>query len=92
MDQMDFGYYRNPIKNTVDGSNCGVSIFDSAKERIKLADIQAARLDWEYDSGERAIHVDSRALKKQSNKVVGMAKLNRRLYRGLELEDGKDKI
>ena len=64
MDQMDFGYYRNPIKNTVDGSNCGVSIFDSAKERIKLADIQAARLDWEYDSGERAIHVDSRALKK----------------------------
>jgi len=91
MDQMDFGYYRNPIKNTVDGSNCGVSIFDSAKERIKLADIQAARLDWEYDSGERAIHVDSRALKKQSNKVVGMAKLNRRLYRGLELEDGKDK-
>lgn len=91
MGQMDFGYYRNPIKNTVDGSSCGVSIFHAASERIRMADIQAARLDWEYDSGERAIHVDSRALKKQGNKVVGMAKLSRRLYRGLELEDGKDR-
>ena len=92
MQQMDFGYYRNPIKNRIDGSSCGVSIFEAAKGRIKKADIQGARLDWEYDSGERAIHVDDRVLKKDRNTGrFGMAKLNKRLYRGLNLDDGKDK-
>lgn len=92
MQQMDFGYYRNPIKNRIDGSACGVSIFEAAKGRIRKADIQGARLDWEYDSGERAIHVDDRALKKDRNTGrFGMAKLNKRLYRGLNLDDGKDK-
>ena len=59
MKQMDFGYYRNPIKNKVDDTACGVSIYDGpAIERIKRADIQGSRLDWEYESGERAVHVD----------------------------------
>lgn len=91
MRQMDFGYYRNPIKNWVDGSACGVSVFESAQELIKKADMQAARLDWEYESGERAIHVDNRALKsdKQTERF-GMARLNKRLYRGLNLEAGRD--
>lgn len=90
MNQMDFGFYRNPIKNEIDGSKCGSSIFEPARELIKKADIQAARLDWEYESGERAIHIDERALKKKDGKV-GMAKLNKRLYRGLNIDDGKDK-
>lgn len=91
MNQMAFGYYRNPINNKVDNSKCGVSIFDSAKELIQKADIQAARLDWEYESGERAIHVDNRALKKDKSGKLRMPKLNKRLYRGLDIEDGKDK-
>lgn len=92
MNQMAFGYYRNPIKNRIDGSACGVSIFDDAKGRIRKADMQAARLDWEYDSGERAIHVDDRALKMNNRSGrFSIAKLNKRLYRGLNLEDGKDK-
>lgn len=92
MQRMDFGYYRNPIKNRIDGSACGVSVFESARELIRKADIQAARLDWEYESGERAIHVDSRALEQDKDTGrFGMAKLNRRLYRGMNLEDGKDK-
>lgn len=91
MNRMDFGYYRNPIKNKIDGSQCGVSMFDCARELIEKADIQGARLDWEYESGERAIHVDSRALNKGSRGRSGMAQLNKRLYRGLEIEDGKDK-
>ncbi len=91
MNQMDFGYYRNPIKNKVDGSACGVSVYDSAVGLIRKADIQGARLDWEYESGERAIHVDNRALKKdKSTGKFGMAKLSSRLYRGLNLEAGKD--
>lgn len=92
MNQMAFGYYQNPIKNRIDGSSCGVSVFEDAKGRIRKADIQAARLDWEYDSGERAIHVDDRALKKNNRSGrFSMAKLSKRLYRGLNLEDGKDK-
>ena len=92
MTQMAFGYYRNPVKNKVDGSKCGVSIFESAKGLIKKADIQAARYDWEFDSGERAIHVDNRALKQDKNTGrFSVGKLKNRLYRGLNLEDGKDK-
>lgn len=92
MTQMDFGFYRNPIKNKIDGSKCGVSIFESAKGLIKKADIQAARFDWEFESGERAIHVDNRALNKDKiSGRFGVAKLKKRLYRGLNLENGKDK-
>ena len=91
MNRMDFGYYRNPIKNKVDGSACGVSVYDSAIDLIRKTDTQGARLDWEYESGERAIHVDSKALKQdKSTGRFGMAKLNERLYRGLNLEIGKD--
>lgn len=90
MQKLDFGYYRNPIKNHVDGSWCGISIFESAKDRIRKADIQGARIDWEYESGERAVHVDNRALRNGKNGRFGMAKLNKRLYRGLDLEAGKD--
>lgn len=91
MNRMDFGYYRNPIKNKVDGSACGISIYESAVDLIRKADIQGARLDWEYESGERAIHVDNKALKPdKSTGRFGMARLSKRLYRGLNLEVGKD--
>lgn len=90
MVQMDFGYYQNPIENKVDGSACGVSIYESAENLIRKADIQGARLDWEYDSGERAIHIDERALKKSGGKTY-LARLKKRLYKGLNLDDGKDK-
>lgn len=91
MNRMDFGYYRNPIKNKVDGSACGASVYESAVELIKKADIQGARLDWEYESGERAIHVDNKALKQdKSTGRFSMEKLKKRLYRGLNLEAGKD--
>lgn len=91
MNQMDFGYYRNPIENHIDESACGVSIFEAARDRIRKADIRGSQLDWEYQSAERAIHVDNRALKqdKQTGRF-GMARLNKRLYRGLNLEAGKD--
>lgn len=91
MNRMDFGYYRNPIKNKVDGSACGVSLYDSTVDLIKKTDIQGARLDWEFESGERAIHVDNRALKQdKTTGRFGMARLSKRLYRGLNLEAGKD--
>lgn len=90
MTEMDFGYYQNPIENKVDGSSCGVSVYESAEKLIRKADVQGARLDWEYDSGERAIHVDQRALKNKGGRTF-LPRLKQRLYKGLNLEDGKDK-
>lgn len=84
-----FGYYRNPIDNTIDGSHCGVSIFDSALDLIKLADIQFGRLDWEFESGERTVIVDQAALESTQTidglKKMEMPKLNDRLYTGLNV-------
>lgn len=91
MAKMDFGYYKNPMKNHIDITKCGVSVYANAVDLIKRADIQGARIDWEYESGERAIHVDERALKKAGNKV-SMAKLSNRLYRGLNLDQGNGEL
>lgn len=38
MKKMDLGYYRNPIKNRIDYSRRGISIFESAIELIEKAD------------------------------------------------------
>lgn len=91
VERPDFGYYRNPIKNEIDNSVCGVSVFDSAISMIRKTDVQFGRLDWEFESGERAVHVDVTALQaapaldsKGSTKYV-LPKLNKRLYRGLNL-------
>lgn len=90
MTQMDFGYFRTPLKNKIDGSPCGVSVFESAIEQIKKADIQGARIDWEFESGERAIHVDERALNTSIKGKKFLGRLNKRLYRGFNLDAGKD--
>jgi A118 family predicted phage portal protein len=84
-----YGYYRNPIKNTIDGSNAGVSIYESAVSKIKRADIQADRLDWEFESGERRIHVDAQAIKLDEN---GVTALDSRLYKGLELMQSGEEL
>lgn len=93
MTKIDFGYYRNPLKNRLDNSQCGVSAYSGpAIDRIKSADIQAARLDWEYESGERAIHVDERALKTSLNGKKSVAKSHERLYRGLNIDQKNDEL
>lgn len=93
MNKMDFGFYKSPLKNRIDDSGCGVSVYSPAVNLIRKADIQGARLDWEFESGERAIHVDERALNhdKKSGKY-GTAKLNRRLYRGLNIDQNNQEL
>jgi len=88
-----YGYYRNPIKNVIDGSFSGVSIYDNAIELIRNADIQYGRLNWEFESGERVINVDISALKPQisvdgSTTSYTTPNLNKRLYKGLNLQTG----
>lgn len=83
-----FGYYRNPIDNTIDGSFAGMSIFDSAVDLIRLTDTQFGRLDWEFESGERAIYVDSAALKPVRGGKFRQPRLSERLLRKLDIEVG----
>jgi A118 family predicted phage portal protein len=93
-----FGYFVNSAKNTIDDSPCGISVFHSAIDTIKRYDEQFARLDWEFESGERAIHVDDTAIRPDGgNGKKGkptLAKFNSRLYRSLDLQssDGKDEL
>lgn len=88
-----FGYYVNSVDNTIDGTHAGVSIFDSAKNIIRLADIQFGRLDWEFESGERAIDVDEVVLKSTVDVVTRQKrletpKLKKRLFRVLPISGG----
>ena len=87
-DRVIFGYYSNPIDNDIDNSFVGVSVFDAALDMIRDADEQKARLNWEFESGERIVHVGARALKKaaEATAMEGMPKLSGRLYKGLDLE------
>lgn len=64
MDKMDFGYYKNPVPNTIDESPNGVSIYEKAVEHIKMADIQNSRLDWEFESAERMVFADYTTVQK----------------------------
>lgn len=91
MTKNDYGYFRVPLKNRVDGSSCGVSIYSAAVSAIRKADIQYGRLDWEYSSGERAFHVDERALRHKDGRVK-LPEGKQRLYRGLNLEQNQGEL
>lgn len=98
MKRVDFGYYRNPIKNEIDGSFCGVSIFDGSIDLIKDTDTQFGRLDWEFESGERAVHVDPTALRvsetvgADGKRRLEMPRLNHRLFKAVNIQpkEGED--
>lgn len=83
-----YGYYRNPIDSA---DQTGVSIFDPAVEMIKLTDTQFGRLEWEFESGERVIHADPAAFKSDENGKKSLPKLNKRLYRAIDIEAGEGK-
>ena len=91
MNKNDYGYFRVPLKNRVDGSACGVSIYAEAVSAIRKADIQYGRLDWEYSSGERAVHVDERALRRKDGRIK-LPEGKQRLYRGLNLEQNQGEL
>lgn len=82
-----FGYFRTPIKNTIDDSSCGVSVYANDINLIRKIDTQFGRLDWEFESGERAIHVDAAAFKKE-----GTEKLNKRLYKAVDVDLGDNEL
>lgn len=71
-----FAYYKVPLSNNIDPKSClGLSVYHKAVDSIRKADIQASRLDYEYESAERSIYADVNALKNENgtakrNKVV----------------------
>lgn len=87
MDRVDFGYYRNPIPNLIDRSFNGVSVFSDAINQIKKVDIQASRLDWEFESGERMVFADYTTLDKKNDRFT-MPSGKDRLMIGVDM-DGK---
>lgn len=64
-----FAYYKVPLSNNIDTKSClGPSVYHKAIDSIRKADIQAARLDYEYESAERSIYADIDALRNQEGK------------------------
>jgi len=86
----DFGYFKNPLKNRVDKSFNGVSVYESAVELIKEADKQFGRLKWEYESAERAIIADVDAVP-QPNDLGYTTRPKERLIRTLGVGANGDK-
>lgn len=87
-----FSFFKIPIANNIDRkSPLGVSVYARAITDIKKADIQAARMDWEFESKETAIEVDETYL---SEDIYGTKNLPKgkermfRLYSGEGFNDG----
>lgn len=82
-----FSYFKMPGANHIDsGSPLGVSVFAAALDAIRDADEQYARFLWEFEGSELAVHADVTALESKDNKLLAPAH-NRRLYRGIDLEN-----
>ena len=78
-----FAYFRYPQANNIDPTSpLGVSCYARAVELIQQADQQWSDLLWEFDSGKRALYVDSLAFGKDSEGKPILP--NKRLYRTLE--------
>ena len=59
-----FAYYKVPLSNNIDTKSClGPSVYHKAIDSIRKADIQASRLDYEYESAERSIYANIDAIK-----------------------------
>ena len=65
-----FGYYRNPLPNTIDASPAGISVFDTALSTICSADRQFSRLDYEFDSARRRIIADEQGVQRVSGRTA----------------------
>lgn len=85
VDKPLFVYIKIPLANNIDtNSPLGVSIFSRAVDKIKKADIQYGRVDWEYEASEKAIMVDELALRESDGKTPlknKVDKLKDRIYK-----------
>jgi A118 family predicted phage portal protein len=86
-----FGWYKVAAANNVDvDSPLGASVFAKAIDAIREADEQYSRLIWEFKGSELAIDVDPTALKPKTAQGGGveLPKLNKRLFRAVDIDKG----
>lgn len=85
-----FSCFKMPFANHVDSSSpMGVSVFSRAVNLIEQADRQYSRLLWEFEGGELAIDASIDALRYDKKHQNGrLPKLNERLFRGLDVQNG----
>ncbi|MBE7042444.1 MAG: phage portal protein [Ruminococcaceae bacterium] len=89
VDKPLFAYLKMPGANTVDAASpLGVSVYQRAVELIEQADRQYSRLLWEFEGGELAIDASTEALGYDHNGKPRLPHLNKRLFRGLEIDAG----
>lgn len=88
------GFYKVPKANHIDDkSPLGVSIYSRGIKELEKLDKQKSRLDWEYESAERKVYVDSTALnttqeiKKDGNVVTKKPTVNKRLFKSLNVNE-----
>lgn len=66
VDRCLFAYLKMPHANNIESdSPLGVSSFSRAVGLIRNADVQYARLDWEYEAAQMHLDVDDEALKEE---------------------------
>jgi A118 family predicted phage portal protein len=88
LEQPLFVYWKPPFANTVDpASPLGISVYANALQLIEDADIQYSRYLWEYKAAEFAIMVDASAIEYDTNRNMNIAKLDRRIYKGIDIKD-----
>ncbi len=81
-----FGYFKPATANAIDPkSPLGVSVYADAIELIKEANNQFERILWEFESGERALHVNTMAFKHDKNGRPILP--DKRLYKTLDVDD-----
>lgn len=81
-----FAYFKMPMANTADSASpLGVSVYARSSELIDDAEKQYDRLLWEFKSGERALYVDTNAVKRdeKGNEILP----DKRLYKLLNADD-----
>lgn len=92
MNAPTFAYFSVPILNKTSNS-IGQSVYANAIDIIEKIDKQSARLDWEYDGGERMLFIDDTLTSfDKYGRPKPLAKHNERLYRSAILDDSKEAI
>lgn len=88
VDRPLFAYFKIPFANQIDPrSALGVSVYSRAVGPIEEADKQWSRFLWENEGAELAIDADMAALEAGRGQAT-MPKLNKRLFRGLNISGG----